>query len=206
MLLHEILKKAHPDIKKSSAPMTSRKNPMYYKPNKWNDVGIGQQSSVFSHDKHSDKVIKLTLAMDNQRDPAYQFLRLCLSHQDNPFFPKIHKIKRYPTGGETALLISMERLIPLTDQDFEHLQQLMGVPFVPEPKDSIEMVTGGLFNSFTKPGVRQFIMKNTKNPDLSKALRLLEPLFRHYGPDMHMGNIMKRSNGQIVIMDPITYG
>lgn len=204
MLLNEILDKSHPNIKSSSIPMSRFRDLEYYTPNKWNDIGVGQQSKVFAYDKHPGKVVKITMALNGKEDPAYQFLRVCLSHQNNPFFPKIYNVKQYPSGDELKLIISMEKLEHLNNQDFEKIQQLMNIPFIPEPEDKQEAVTGGMHHSFTKPGVRKHIINNTKNPHLKQALRLLEPLFQHYGPDMHLGNIMKRGS-QFVFIDPITY-
>jgi hypothetical protein len=48
------------------------------------------------------------------------------------------------------------------------------------------------------------MLQKIKDPNLNKALRLLEPLFRNYEPDMHGSNIMLRGS-QWVFMDPISH-
>ena len=56
-------------------------------------LGSGVQSIAFEHRKHPNSVIKLIQL--EQGDIAKHFVRLCLNHQDNPFFPKIYKVKVY---------------------------------------------------------------------------------------------------------------
>lgn len=204
MLLNEILNKTHPDIRSSSKPMPRGRNLEYNTPKNWENVGRGQQSNVFTHPLHPNKVIKVTVALNDVEDPTYQFIRLCKSNQDNPYFPKIYNIKKYPSGDESVLVISLEKLKPLDVSDFEKLKQVMSIPFVSDD-DKHGSTVGGIHHSFQSQTVRRYIMKNTPDTQLKQALRLLEPLFRHYGPDMHLGNIMKRTNGQIVFIDPITY-
>jgi hypothetical protein len=64
-------------------------------------------------------------------------------------------------------------------------------------------------NKLDVTSIRQTIYKKTVDPELKKAMKLLEPLFRNFGTDMHFGNVMVRKTGQgsqLVFMDPITYG
>lgn len=54
-------------------------------------VANARQSVVY---KHNSKIIK-AISNFGITDPTYQYLRLCLNHQDNPFFPVIHNAKQY---------------------------------------------------------------------------------------------------------------
>jgi hypothetical protein len=57
--------------------------------------------------------------------------------------------------------------------------------------------------AFSDPKIRKHIYNTTKDKNLKQALRLLEPLFKHYWPDMHIGNIMQRSDNHLVFIDPV---
>ncbi len=92
MLLCEILDKLTHHIKTSNRQvddLISRK--------KHQVVGAGAQSLAYLHSKFPGKVIK-TIQIRGYSDPSYQFLRLVLKHQDNPYFPKIFSVKKYPTS------------------------------------------------------------------------------------------------------------
>lgn len=60
-------------------------------------------------------------------------------------------------------------------------------------------------NAFNNPKFRKHIQQSTNNKFLKQALRLLEPLFKHYDPDVHQDNIMQRQNNQFVFIDPISH-
>jgi hypothetical protein len=57
--------------------------------------------------------------------------------------------------------------------------------------------------AFQNPEIRREMIRSIQEPNLKQALRLLEPLFRHYTPDMHGANIMVRGT-QWVFIDPVS--
>jgi len=193
-------------------------------------VANGIQAIVFSHNKKPNTIIKMT-GVTGTNDPAYQFLRVCVNHQDNPYFPKITNYKSYKNKA-------------LTDDDLDYLEQQPS--FVMEPIDDkpyqLLIVSEKLYDlnaigetaikkllddlgltevlsRFRKPSIGQafvtaFNDESTRSlmqhacPDkwFKQALRLLEPLFKNanFLPDMHFNNIMLRQNGHLVIIDPIS--
>jgi hypothetical protein len=116
-------------------------------------LGSGMQAIAYMHKKFPSKVIK-TVNISGSSDPVYQFLRICINHSDNPYFPKIYAYKQYITSGDedgisyadfqsTApgeyppefkdkhLIIVMERLFPLDaniDLSIKALQQCSILP------------------------------------------------------------------------------
>lgn len=51
----------------------------------------------------------------------------------------------------------------------------------------------------------QSLMKQVTNPELSKALRIIKVLSKHYELDLNLDNLMVRSNNQLVFSDPISH-
>lgn len=210
MLLSEILSKASPNIKSSKAvlkynwaPITHKEHehmdydlyhefgtatPNIKRPSKYTDIGSGINSNVFSHDKCSNIAIKEINVMGpkGEEDSNYQFLRLCLKHQDNPWFPKIYNVKQYPNSKK--IIIKMEKLHPLTDQQIKLVEWLFMFDFdFDTDKESDEYLN----------------IKKYNDKFLIKAMRLLAPLLKHYGTDLTPSNILCRKNGQLVIIDPL---
>lgn len=106
-------------------------------------LGAGIQGFARSLKKNPNTVVKIALI--SKEDAYEQFLRLCLAHQDNPFFPKIKAVKKYriDTLGivehrsllmdlgvkspnmpspwmlsqlHWMIIIAMERLVPIKDR------------------------------------------------------------------------------------------
>lgn len=232
MLLNEILEKP------SSRIGTSKKPVLDILGSKNHEVlGVGGQAIAYLHKKFPGKVIK-PVQIVGPEDPQYQFTRLCIRHQDNPYFPKIYAVKMYPTkeldwrereemfsrksdkdrvlGSEApyqmpfTLYVVTEKLHKIRDISVKAIAK-MGIivpPIAPDEWSRFRTEEQGIeehfANMFRTPAGRLNIMRTVHDPKLKEALRLLEPLFRNYTPDMHFGNIMLRGN-QWVITDPITY-
>lgn len=203
MLLCEILSKPIPNLKTSKVRINPR----------WDDnqdklLSMGKpglQSKAMYHSP-SRSVVKHTNMHMQQEDPSYQFLRLALQHQDNPYFPKVHKIKGYDINGRTTQTVSkMERLYPMAWDDVKKFLTVLGID--PHPYGSFDTIglNNSIYANFKKPEWRVKYASRSPDANFKKALRLLEPLFRHYGPDMHFDNVMVRGNGEIVLLDPVTY-
>lgn len=106
-------------------------------------LGTGIQAIVHKYKNRPNTVIKINLTLES--DPYEQFLRLILNHQNNPFFPRIYAVKKYPinrldyesyqhlvktSGGtpdfmdsdildnmDSLIIVVMEKLIPLEKID-----------------------------------------------------------------------------------------
>ena len=206
--LFEDLEKRITGLNQSSKPVSQSHAPLSPK---WKQLGyVGQQAAAFTHPDKNTVIKSINIA--GPSDPVYQFLRMCTKHQDNPFFPKVYSIKSYPLSDNTdnrfsqKLVITMERLLRLEESMYPLVAQTLGFRF-DQPRDMIAASRQLVQKQFGSPEWRKQAIQTTKNPQLKQALRLLEPLFRHYDNDMHLKNIMYRkgSHGQpeIVFMDPI---
>ena len=238
MLLIEILSKASPKIR------TSKKTVSPFVPHKNHQVlGIGAQAIAYMHKKYPGKLIK-TIQIYAKDDPQYQFARLCLNHQDNPYFPKIFGVKMFtsedmhyqkredqfgkisdkdlvlgepaPSQLDYTLYMATERLKPINTINQSDLDR-MGIvlPEVDPRLIAQWTAASNRYNRasvleyhfrfcFEEPHLRQQLTNGVTDPQLKQAFRLMEPLFRHYRPDMHTGNIMLRGS-QWVFVDPVTH-
>lgn len=216
MKITEILSKQIPNLKTSKKPITDIWP-------KQTVLGIGAQTIAYLHKKYPGKVVK-AIQVSGTSDPSYQFLRLCAKHQDNPYFPKIYSMKYYPSKPredadadfdyeyddlsparlENTLIVVTDKLQPwsATSDDLTRL----GLPLEYIPSEFGRSVSQKFRKVFAEPGWREYmkIYTSATEPALSQALRLMEPLFKHYQSDMHPGNIMTRPDGQWVFIDPIT--
>ena len=208
MLLNEILTKPINRISISTKPTRDKnrthgfdwlKDGGYDLPKKWSVLGHGAQASAFLHNG-SNTAVKV-MYVEGTSDPAYQFLRLALNHQNNIHFPKIYAYKQYSTIDDdiSKIIINMERLYKINRNSLKIIENELGVE-IPSVKS--------LKINMTDPAFRQQMIRNAKTPALKQALKLMEPLFNNYRVDMHLGNIMMRSNGanqEMVFIDPVTF-
>ena len=186
-------------------------------------VGTGVQSTVYVHPKDKTKVVKIADIKDPNNDSYLEFVRLIMDHQDNPFFPKIHKAKLYQKtpddrtidDGEYRLVMIMERLYPIWDLKNNHqymqaaLKELVGLG-VPE-EVTREYIDSGedptiLWDYFEDEDNIEDLIQYSDNHSFREAMRTLSPYMRTHGQDMHMGNLMVRTskNGlELVIIDPL---
>jgi hypothetical protein len=211
MKLYEILSKLSPNIQKSTKPITTRWEQHGPRPVKQlPQLGTnGGQSTAYIH-QPSGKVVKVSLLYTGEQDPIYQFVRMCLKHQDNPHFPKIYSVKQYPDDfNGMRLIITMEQLYSMDWSDVTTYLTMLGIDPTEWGSFDREYLSGYVRDQLEKPDVRHKIYKMTTDPSLKQAMKLLEPLFRNYSADMHFGNVMVRrtsSGSQLVFMDPVTYG
>lgn len=173
--------------------------------------GEGIMSDIFRHPKKPNSVIKVArLTRSPETSGTYQFIKIALKNQDNPFFPRIYNVKLY---HKYTLVIEMEKLVKLTSKmyDIDHVIQMfrnLGVPlkkaqpissFYPAPLRD-------LHNTLRDMGISE-LAAITTNDQFAEALRLVEPLFALGGTDLHGGNWMIRptsSGPQLVLIDPIS--
>lgn len=226
MLLNELLNKSSNQIRTTKKPVSDLMDTPHH-----TVVGIGAQTIAYLHKKFPGKIIK-TVQITGKDDSIYQFLRLVLKHQDNPYFPKIFSVKMYPTNeinynvrgdmfddidssedfspppsqlGYTLYIVT-EKLTKLDWITYEDITKF-GLQKLVLPKSlegTYKNVNHMKFKyAFKFADYRQHMQQVVQDPKLKQALRLLEPLFRHYEPDMHFNNIMLRGN-QWVFIDPVT--
>ena len=56
-------------------------------------IAAGCQAIAYYHKTHPNTVVKVA-AVSGEDDPIWQFLRVCINHPNNPYFPKVfnHKV------------------------------------------------------------------------------------------------------------------
>lgn len=193
----------------------------------------GNNSKVYQDLKYPTRVVKVVPIRDTS-DTYYKFIRMIELHQNNPFFPKIFGVKIYETSEHgsqyNTLVVIMEKLIPI-DKIPEHIaRKMLSTLGIDYDKEYLDFTTSEVtkekpshdrykeFNKLTDndPALnsrifkhqneRENLRKNTQFPAFKQALRLLEPMFKRFGSDMHIGNLMirKTNNGlQLVLVDPV---
>lgn len=209
MLLSEIIANTTPLIKQTNAKPGDyhfnwdKEQPDFEKiPPKYKEIGSGVSSVNFSHKDNPNIVIKsIQLNGDYSDSSEYQFLRVCLNHQDNPWFPKIYNAKLYKPSNK--IIVKMEKLEKITKEDYKKLIKIFNVDYVVQSGRSMHHVETTLRGKFNTPQNVNDLIRKTTNIQLQQAFRLLKPFFNRYGSDLHFDNVMKRKNGQFVLLDPI---
>ena len=100
------------------------------------------------------------------------------------------------------MIISMERLYHIPHNDDNFIYEIFGIP----NNGIIDLHITILDYLFEDATTRKMIVELTTLPSLKVAMRLLEPLFKNYLPDMHSGNVMYRKTPigpVLVFLDPI---
>lgn len=189
-------------------------------------LGQGKMGLAQQHARNPNVVIKTSNIYEENptKDEYVQFIDLALSHQDNPFFPRIHKAKIVydPKYDGYQLVVMMEKLIPLQNEKIKdvvpQLMRQLGITTRKPLDRSTKRIDTGFQNFkqtitvsnlwywFSKPANRAKLRRETKNPELKQAMELLEPYIKKFGQDLHTGNMMVRLTGtgpQLVIIDPL---
>jgi len=226
MKIHELILEKKIEIPTSKKPLSGVIN----KP-QLSYLGNGIQAIAYAVQNNPNIILKF-VAISGPSDPAYQFLRVCHNHPENQFFPKILKFKLYDISkfsyddmewfeqqhdfflepeqskAKYQLLIVMERLFDYPNNGVELLCNNLGIMDIVNSTDPSGKFPAHVkfSKAFFDDNTRNKIRHSTTNKQFSQALRILEPLFRNnqFEPDMHFNNIMRRKNGQAVLIDPIT--
>jgi hypothetical protein len=221
--------------KKYDIPTSDKQITGLLKPNKsLQYLGTGCQSIAYLNNKDPNTVIK-TIQVSGMDDPALVFIRVCMNNKSNPYFPKIKKAKLYnlavldeetrdeifqhidpsdavPDPRSRVVVIVMEKLVPLhsvdTPQDkYKSINHLMHHGILPSTTGTHSGMNYQLMlHQFKTRANRKTVYNTTSDPYLKQALRLMEPLFRKYTPDVTKNNMMVRPNTspiQVVFLDPI---
>jgi hypothetical protein len=188
---------------------------------KLNAFDTGIQAIAHLHQKFPNKIIK-TVQISGKDDPSLAFARVCMNHQDNPYFPKIYHLKIYPmpkdmdsfeyeqqfskeyeglyapTKGKYVMVVVMEKLYSSVNHPDIARPLLLSLGMLtPSDQPHISQFSGKLTsvgNTADKFDTKQSRkqLNAAADPYFKQALRLLEPLFNKHHPDMHGGNWMIR--------------
>lgn len=188
----------------------------------------GSQVQILGDGSHAvalkikDRVYKFWLL-----DSAYEsYVKYSLNHKDNPFVPKFRGgIKTLPAfflrseqSPDTVKYVEMEELYKVSPAEYEAMTfDLLGSSNKTGARDVYPIKLGqilvwaeeclwGFSDFLTKASLSldvTFAM-NEQDWEFSQLVDLLIDLRDLDGfVDLHSDNVMKRSNGQLVIIDPI---
>ena len=191
-------------------------------------IGDGAQTSVYSHPKTPNSVIKIGKVENVHKDGPLQFISIALKHQDNPFFPRIYKAKLYvhhEYGG--TLYVEMERLHPVKDANLQHnmvgiFKNILGVdekalinivkqhPAYAGRKVSEDVPIEALITrSMLSSSQLKELARISKNEQFTEAINSIAGVKGASAMlDLHPGNMMFRLTSvgpQLVIVDPFYY-
>lgn len=149
----------------------------------WNRVGLGAYGIVFKNPKYP-YVIKV-FSDDPNYYTWFEFMR---ANQDNPHIPKI--IGYRAILDDRALAIRLEKLYSIDIDQFKAVNEI---------DKRIQYSKG----TSREAEVLEFL--ENKYPEYSKLIALIK-LLHEKTPwlDLHADNVMQRSDGTIVITDPVT--
>lgn len=215
---------------KLDVPMSSKSIHPFLKSKEYEHLGTGHQAIAYYSKKFPGKAIK-TIYISGKNDPQYQFLRVCVNHQNNPYFPKIYAYKMYkakefeytdeadyeyasinptndpfevpPSRKPYVLLVVMEKLIKFDEDNDRILKPLLSKLNI-SYSEYLDKPSSSVRNKFLDSTFRKKLIASTTDKYFAQALRIMDPLFNKFYPDIHFSNIMIRSNGQVVFVDPFS--
>jgi hypothetical protein len=148
-------------------------------------IANGCQAIAYYHKTHPNTVVKVA-AVSGETDPLWQFLRICINHPNNPYFPKVfnHKIFNLKT---------------ITTEEEEYLETLPEFEYLPiydNMKMQIVMVTEHL-KEITPAEFDSALHNIGLTPLLNSARKVLQPKSRFpLSPELLWGKLMDNENGR----------
>ena len=182
-------------------------------------LGIGADSTVWAKD--DSYVIKILMPDDpnSQAEKVFQkFYEFCQQHPKLSCLPKFNEVNTIDIGGKDYTQIEMEKLTPIVNNTFEEAM-VWALSDMVSDNLSWETVVQELLNPNTWNGgmtrvmrkMTMFVPQRMNSPEFNKTYSQLYEVMRQlyqtgqinkFGWDLHTENVMQRSNGQLVIIDP----
>jgi len=190
----------------------------------YSNVGTGADSTVWAKD--DSHIIKILMPEDlgNKAEQVFRkFYEFAMSHQDLTCMPRFNEVNTIDINGKDYTQIEMERLSPIekgtfmegvvwffsdfcqAQESWDKVDHAMGLSdtweWYPYAKSSKSIA-----NVFVKQW--QDLMYDKKSYAMYKQLyNTMSVLYNtgtinKFGWDLHTENVMQRSNGQPVIIDP----
>lgn len=230
MLLKELLDKRSTKIKHVERPVKTTA----IHSGKHEELGVGYQTVTYFKEKFPNKVVKWA-QVTGTNDPTYQFLRMCVNNQQNPYLPRIYAIKYYANPHKDyhpddvefkdeiynvmtkthkgVLIYVTEKLSHIKNNNITNVEQYGIDSYIQDfirkrsklPSDYKFSPSFLFFDAFKHPEIRKEMVKRSTDVNFKKLMRLLEPLFHNFASDTHKNNFMMRDDGHLVFVDPITY-
>ena len=182
-------------------------------------LGLGADSTVWSKD--DSYVIKILMPDDpnSQAEKVFQkFFEFCKQHPKLSVLPKFNEVNTIDIGGKDYTQIEMEKLTPIINNTFEEAM-VWALSDMVSKNISWDNVVKELLNPRTWYGgmtrvmrkMPMFVSQRMNSPEFNKTYSQLYEVMRQlyqtgqinkFGWDLHTENVMQRSNGQLVIIDP----
>jgi hypothetical protein len=189
-------------------------------------LGSGQDSTVWAKDEnHVIKIIMPSRSTPSQIGDADKgfltFYQFCQSYKDVPNLPKFIEIggqhhTLFELNGVPYRQVAMERLYPIKSGSFEEAMVWVLSDLVSSSKSWDDIVTymqqpdtwDGAANMEKMP---ELVKQKLTDPAVSKQYGILHLTMKRLfkvgrqagvGWDLHTENVMQRSNGTLVIVDP----
>lgn len=159
-------------------------------------LGNGHFSAAYSHEMLPGKVIKVGF---KKEDSGAAYVAFCRMHQGRAGIPVIHDVQRHPS----CYTVVMDKLSPLGDEDARDEAGMSNLWWlVPQAVQSSDKGWEGWKSSMPE----EYGALNQHELETIETCRMIHKFF--YGIasfDMHSGNAMVNSKGQLVITDPVSY-
>lgn len=159
-------------------------------------LGNGHFSAAYSHEMLPGKVIKVGF---KKEDSGAAYVAFCRMHQGRAGIPVIHDVQRHAS----CYTVVMDKLSPLGDEDERDETGMSNLWWlVPQAVQSSDKGWEVWKSSMPE----EYRALNQHELDTIETCRMIHKFF--YGIaafDMHSGNAMVDSKGQLVITDPVSY-
>jgi len=151
-------------------------------------LGAGIKAIVYEHPQ-LPYVIKVF-----NNDPKYfKYFNWARENQDNPHVPQIRG--KYIKINERLYAVRMEKLIPVT-RDYEFIRKYIDPKIPVVDPQSIFLAT-----MILSPKNSEFLENNY--PKMVEVKSFIHSVVKVGADDLHNGNVMKRSDGTLVVTDPL---
>ena len=190
----------------------------------YSNVGTGADSTVWAKD--DSHIIKILMPEDlgTKAEQVFRkFYEFAMSHQDLACMPRFNEVNTVDINGKDYTQIEMERLAPIEKGTFMEGVIWFFSDFCQarEPWDKVDHAMGlsdtwewypyaKSSKSIVNVYIRQWqdLMYDKKSYSMYRQLYNVMKLLYNtgtinkFGWDLHTANVMQRSNGQPVIIDP----
>jgi len=148
-------------------------------------IANGCQAIAYYHKTHPNTVVKVA-AVSGEDDPLWQFLRICVNHSKNPYFPKVFNHK----------ILNLRELSQEEEMHLETLPEFEMLPIYDNRKLQIVIVTERL-NEIQPSQFDAAIDSVGLRPLLNKAKQTLQPKTRYpLNTEMLLGKLMDNPAGR----------
>lgn len=148
-------------------------------------IANGCQAIAYYHKTHPNTVVKVA-AVSGEDDPLWQFLRICINHPNNPYFPKVFNHK----------VLNLKQITPEEEDYLETLPSFEYLPIHDKRKLQIVMVTERL-SEIDELQFDAVIDGIGLRPLFNHIKRLLQPKTRYtLNTTMIMGRLMDNRGGR----------